>query len=371
MVSFADSPLVISIAAIVVYLTTLAASRISMYAKFLPDNPNGRSSHIRVTSRAGGVGIFGGWFAGIFILAAFSGSTEATFVAVKLAGISALAFCIGLADDKWALSPRLKFSGQVAAAALFVWLLGPLQVAPVPFFGEAALGFWGAGLTIVWIVGFMNAFNFMDGVNGISAGSALTGLVAFAIIALFTGAPVAAVLAILLAIACFAFLPANLGKGRLFMGDSGSQALSFLIAALGIYAANATAGHASALLMPVIFLPFIFDVAWTLAHRFIRRQNILAGHREHLYQLLLRQGFSHTKIAVLYMSLTAFSTAVAIFMLALSPGAQWLAAALLCALFSIGAVYIHISALKANLLAPRKRAPVSRAEADAVRQAAE
>jgi UDP-N-acetylmuramyl pentapeptide phosphotransferase/UDP-N-acetylglucosamine-1-phosphate transferase len=371
MASFTDSPLVISIAALVVYLTTLAASRIAMYAKFLPDNPNGRSSHVRVTSRAGGIGIFGGWFAGIFILAAFSGSSEATFVAIKLAGISVLAFCIGLADDKWALSPLVKFCGQVVAAGLFAWLLGPLQVAPIPFIGEVSLGLWGTGLTIIWIVGFMNAFNFMDGVNGIAAGSALTGLVAFSVIALLTGAPVAAVLAILLAIACFAFLPANLGKGRLFMGDSGSQALSFLIAALGIYAANATAGHASVMLMPVIFLPFIFDVGWTLTHRLIRGQNILAGHREHLYQLLLRQGFSHTKIAVLYMSLTAFSTTAAIFMLALSPGAQWLAVALLCALFLMGAAYIHISALRAGLLTTGKHSPVAASQASVVRQAAE
>ncbi len=371
MVSFTDSPMVISIAALVVYLTTLAASRISMYAKFLPDNPNGRSSHVRVTSRAGGIGIFGGWFAGIFILAAFSGSTEATFVAIKLAGISTLAFCIGLADDKWALSPLVKFSGQVVAAGLFAWLLGPLQVAPVPFVGEVSLGLWGDGLTIIWIVGFMNVFNFMDGVNGIAAGSALTGLVAFAVITLLAGAPVAAVLAILLAIACFAFLPANLGKGRLFMGDSGSQMLSFLIAGLGIYAANATAGHASAMLMPVIFLPFIFDVGWTLMHRFVRGQNIFTGHREHLYQLLLRQGFSHAKIAVLYMSLTAFSTAVAIFMLALSPGAQWLAVALLCALFLIGAAYIHVSALRAGLLTSGKHALAQSSETSGLRHAAE
>jgi UDP-N-acetylmuramyl pentapeptide phosphotransferase/UDP-N-acetylglucosamine-1-phosphate transferase len=371
MASFTDSPLVITIAALVVYLTTLAASRISMYAKFLPDNPNGRSSHVRVTSRAGGIGIFGGWIAGIFILAAFSGSAEATFVAVKLAGISVLAFCLGLADDKWALSPLVKFCGQVVAAGLFTWLLGPLQVAPIPFIGEVPLGLWGTGLTIIWIVGFMNAFNFMDGVNGIAAGSALTGLVAFAVIALLTGAPVAAVLAIFLAIACFAFLPANLGKGRLFMGDSGSQALSFLIAALGIYAANATAGHASAMLVPVIFLPFIFDVGWTLTHRLMRGQNILDGHREHLYQLLLRQGFSHTKIAVLYMSLTAFSAAVAIFMLTLSPGGQWLAVALLCALFSMGAAYIHVSALRAGLLTTGERASVAAHDGAAMHQAAE
>jgi len=368
MVSFTDSPLVITVAAIVVYLTTLTASGLAMYAKFLPDNPNGRSSHTRVISRAGGVGIFGGWFAGIFILAAFSGSSESIFVAVKLAGISALAFLIGLADDKWALSPVVKLSGQTVAAGLFVWLLGPLQSAPLPFIGEAALGFWGPALTIIWIVGFMNAFNFMDGVNGIAAGSALTGLIAFSVIALFTGAPIAAVTAILLAIACFGFLPANLGKGRLFMGDSGSQALSFLIAAFGIYAANATGGRASALIMPVIFLPFIFDVSWTLAHRLIRGQNILSGHREHLYQLLLRQGYSHAKVAVLYMSLTALCAGAAFLMLALAPRAQWIAPAALCALFLAGAAVVYISALKANLLAVSEDAPAERAS---IRQAAE
>ncbi len=371
MTGFSDRWLVIIIAGLVTYLTTLAACRLAMYADILPDNPNGRSSHSQVTSRAGGVGIFGGWFAGVFILASFSGGTASSFIAVKFAGIAFLAFLIGLADDKWALSPLFKFSGQAAVATLFTWLIGPLMLAPAPFLGEAPLGMWGVIVTVIWIVGFMNAFNFMDGANGIAAGSALTGLIAFSVIALFSGAAATAVLAILLAIACFGFLPANLARGRLFMGDSGSQAISFLIAGFGVYAANASDGRVSALIVPVIFLPFIFDVCWTLAHRVVRGQNILAGHREHNYQLLLRLGFTHAKVAIIYMSLTAFSAGAAILMLALSPEAQWLAPVLISAVFIVAAAHIYSSAAKAGILSEKPGATENAAPVQDIQRAAE
>lgn len=347
-----EGPLTLGVAGLVTCLTTLAASRLAMYAKFLPDRPNHRSSHDRVISRGGGIAIFAGWFAGVFIVAVFADIMPSPFVSVFFAGLAALVFCVGLADDRWSMTPLFKFSGQLAAAGLFCWLLGPLLFAPIPFLGEVSLGAWGVILTLLWIVGFMNAFNFMDGVNGIAGGSALAGLIAFSVIAIFAGAPGAAILSILLALACFGFLPSNLGKGRLFMGDSGSLMIAFLIAGLGIYAANVTNGRASVMIMPVIFLPFLFDVAWTLTHRIIRKQNILAGHREHLYQLLLRQGLSHAKVASLYMALTTFSAGAAILMLALAPSEQWIAPAALMVLFALGASYIHAGAVKDGLLTP-------------------
>lgn len=358
MIPAIDGPLIIVVAALVVLLTALALSRLSMHAKILPDNPNPRSSHDRVTSRAGGVGIFLAWCVGMLIYGGFSGAPDAALTLAKFAGISLLAFLVGLADDKWVLSPIWKFAGQFAAAGLFIWAFAPLEAAPLPFVGDTALApAAGAALTILWIVGFMNAFNFMDGVNGIAAGSAAIGLVAFCVVAAFAGALAPGLIALLMAVACFGFLPANLKHGRLFMGDSGSQAISFVIAALGVLAANETGGKVSPLIAPLIFLPFIFDVAWTLAHRLLRRQSILRAHREHLYQLILRQDHSHAKIAMIYMTLTALSAAAAIFMLTLAPSEQWLAPAAMAALFAVGATHVFSSAQKAGLLAPAPSQP--------------
>ena len=346
------APLIIFIAALVVFLTARLICQEAIRTRVLPDRPNHRSSHERATSRAGGIGIFAGWFAGMIIIAAFTGDYDTAVTSAAFTGIALLAFVVGLADDIWSLTPFWKFSGQSAVAALFCLVIGPLALIPTPFAGLLEIGPFGVVLTILWIVGFMNAYNFMDGVNGIAAGSALAGLIVFAVIAAFSGAPVAAVIAILLALSCFGFLPSNLIKGRLFMGDGGSQLIGFLIPALGVYAANISNGQVSIFVMPVIFLPFLIDVAWTLTHRLVRGQNILTGHREHIYQLLLRRGYSHTEVAVAYMSMVMTAGACAILMLALPPGRQWFFPLALSAVFLGGAVMIYRGAERRGFLAP-------------------
>ena len=345
-----DAPLILIVAGWITLLIALSASRVLSRSAVLPDKPNHRSSHAHVTSRAGGLAICGGWFAGVIILAAFSGSPAIAQAALAFAGLAVLAFAIGFADDNWAMSAYWKFAGQIAVASLFVVIFAPLAIAPLPFAGETVLGAAGVFLTIFWIVGFMNAFNFMDGANGIAAGAACVGLCVFAVIAAFMGAPVPAGASILLALACFGFLPTNLGRGKLFMGDNGSQSVSFIIAGLGVFAANETKGLISALVIPVIFLPFIFDVTWTLGHRILRKKSILHAHREHIYQLMLRFGASHLKVAMIYMGLTAFSSAVAILMLALPPQWQWAAPAALSAAFMVIATRIHHAAMRNGLL---------------------
>ena len=346
----------IAAAAIVALAVAFAGGRLAMGAKMLPDRPNHRSSHTHVTSRAGGLAIFAAWFVAMAVIGAFSGAPAVATFTAKLCGLAGLALIVGYADDRWALTPAFKFAGQFAVASLYVWVFGPIEMAPLPVVGMVALDpVTGYALTVFWIAGFMNAFNFMDGVNGIAAGCAAIGLAAFAIVAGFSGAPLAAVAALLLGAACFGFLPANMARGRLFMGDSGSQSVSFLIAALAVYAANASDGRVSALIVPVIFLPFILDVAWTLAHRTMRRQNILKAHREHLYQLRNRLGASHERVAVAYMTMTAFAAAGGILMLTLEPSRQALVPGLLGAIFVIYAALTHKDALRDGLFAPPPR----------------
>lgn len=349
-----DAPLILVVAGWVTIVISLSASRLLSSTGILPDKPNHRSSHERVTPRSGGLAIMGGWLAGVLIIAAFSGASGRAQTSLAFSGIALLALAIGYADDKWSMSSYWKFAGQFAAAALFAAVFTPLATAPIPFLGDMALGVGGAVLTLFWIVGFMNAFNFMDGSNGLAAGAACVGLCVFAVIAAFSGAPVSAAAAILLALACFGFLPANMSRGKLFMGDNGSQSVSFIIASLGVFAVNESAGRVSALVMPVIFLPFIFDVAWTLAHRIVRKKNILAAHREHLYQLLLRFGVTHLRVAMIYMGLTAFCGAAAIVMLALAPQWQWAAPAVTCLVFVVVAMQLHGAARRAGFFHDRQ-----------------
>ena len=171
-----------------------------------------------------------------------------------------------------------------------------------------------------------------------------------AVAAAATGAGLAGGAAVLLAAAVFGFLPLNFPRARLFLGDSGSQAVGFAIAAIAVIAAR-TGGGAAALVAPTVFMPFLFDVAFTLAHRAIRRRNILEAHNEHLYQLMIRLGARHASVTALYVLLVALSALAAIFANALSPALQALAPAGLAALFTAPALLVYRRASAAGLLA--------------------
>ena len=317
--------------------------------RFLLDRPTERSNHIGLTSRAGGVAIVAGFSVAAGLSALLDPSTA--LFALNIVAGAFLAFAVGFADDLVTLPPLWKFAGQIIAAGLFMLLFGPLQSGPLPLLGETALGAAGVVLTFFWIAGFMNAYNFMDGVNGIAASCGAFALTGLAAAAAFFGAQGTGFVAALAAAALIGFLPMNFPKGRLFMGDGGSQAAGFLIAALALAAAIQTEGAVSALFMPTAMAPFLFDVAFTLAHRFRRRRNVLSAHSEHLYQLLVRLGASHVQSTTIFLSLTALSTGAAITMLSLDPALQWIVPASLGLLFVAPALRLYARARSAGLLA--------------------
>ncbi|MEZ5894365.1 MAG: hypothetical protein R3C58_14635 [Parvularculaceae bacterium] len=349
-------PFILAAAAAFALAVSYCGSLFAARTRKLLDEPNGRSSHRHATPRSGGLAIFGGWCAGLFVLSAFSGDARLAGAAGLYALTGLFALVVGYTDDRFNLPARWKFFGQVAAAALFTGVFGPLQSLPIPFFGEVALPFvWGAVVTILWIVAFINAFNFMDGANGLAAGTAAAGLGWICVVVSFSGAPFLAGLGPLLALAACGFLPQNLKRGRLFMGDSGSHGLGLLIAGFGVLGANWTGERMSFLVTPVVFMPLIFDVGWTLVSRFLRGQRLAEAHREHLYQLLMRGGMTHAEVAVLYIGLVCLCAAASIMMLTLPPAQHWLVPAALIALFSPFAVSITKKALARGDLAIRKK----------------
>jgi UDP-GlcNAc:undecaprenyl-phosphate GlcNAc-1-phosphate transferase len=350
------APLIIAAAALTTLVAAYASARIAVRAGFLLDRPNDRSSHVRVTPRSGGIAIFAAWAAGMAIVAALMHDPEALQLTVKLVLIAGFVLFLGLADDAFAPTPLIKFVGQFAAAALFVAAFGALEIAPLPIVGDVALGPFAAPLTIFWIVGFMNAFNFMDGVNGIAAACGAFVLAGLAVASAYAGSTYWAIAALLCATALVGFLPVNFPKGRLFMGDNGSQTVGFLLAAIAVAAANEPGASTSALFAPVAILPFLFDVAFTLGHRVVRRQSIAAAHREHLYQVLLRLGCSHARVTAIYLSLTALATTGAVLMLRLVPREQWYAPVALILLMAAPAAMLYARALRLGVIASRRPA---------------
>jgi len=230
----------------------------------LLDVPNPRSSHEIPTPRLGGVAVMAGAWAGAALLRPEDGWPLLIF--------ATLAGTVGLVDDFGNLHFGVKAAGQ-AAAALALVLVVP------PSFMEAAgvLAPLAGALAVVWLVALMNAFNFMDGIDGISGSTAVANALFLAALA----PDGAAVLAVFVG-AALGFLAWNLAPATIFLGDSGSHFVGFLLGGAALYA-----GGEAAPLLPlaalVVFAPYLFDTAYTLMRRLRAGKNVFSAHREHIY----------------------------------------------------------------------------------------
>jgi UDP-N-acetylmuramyl pentapeptide phosphotransferase/UDP-N-acetylglucosamine-1-phosphate transferase len=250
------------------------------------DEPNHRSSHDRPKPRGGGLAVVTVILAA-WVTAAVTGGQAGAAFWLGIAGAVMLA-AVSWADD---LKPRpasLRFGVQVAAVALGLWALDPGPV----FQGLLPLPLDRALTAVLWLW-FINLFNFMDGIDGItgvetiaiSIGLALiaSGLLHFPLGTFETAVPAAAALG---------FLFWNWSPARIFLGDVGSVPLGYLLGwFLIVFAANGF--WEPALILPLYYLA---DATWTLARRALRRETLWRAHREHFYQRAVQRGFSHAAV---------------------------------------------------------------------------
>lgn len=276
-----SAPLAFSVSFICVRLL------LSRFSSFTLDHPNERSLHERAVPRTGGIAILAG------SATAFAFEVSALWLPIGLAAaLSAISFL----DDIAGLPPIARLAGHVLAALAFAWfLLTPVH--PAVFVLLV--------LSVAWMT---NAYNFMDGSDGLAGGMSVIGFGAYALAAELAGAAALASLAVALAAASFAFLLSNFHPARIFMGDVGSIPLGFLAGALGITGWHEGAwGPAFPIL---VFSPFIADATLTLLRRLLRRERLWQAHREHCYQRLVLMGFGHRRVALLaYLLMLAAATA--------------------------------------------------------------
>lgn len=256
------------------------------------DRPNARSSHSVPTVRGGGVAIIATILAGIFWFGRGQGGLEpaAGLIAVCVAVLALVSFI----DDLKSIGPLIRFGCHGASAAAVLWWLGAPETPLAGLSGQViALALHAVGF--LWIAGHTNAFNFMDGINGIAGGqAAVTGL-GTAGLALAAGLPAnhpVVWLSLLIAGAAAGFLPHNFPKARMFMGDVSSAPLGFLLAAVGWWLA-VEAGWAWLVVVGLLHANFVLDTAITLLRRMARGERWYDAHREHFYQRLVRAGKSH------------------------------------------------------------------------------
>jgi UDP-GlcNAc:undecaprenyl-phosphate/decaprenyl-phosphate GlcNAc-1-phosphate transferase len=273
----------------------------SPLARRLVAAPTADRWHERATPLFGGVGIFLGLTAGIWIAAA----AHAFPVTKELGGIYggiAILFVAGLTDDVRALPPLAKLLLQFAAAGLVIATGTNVHLVHSDIVAGA--------IALVWLVGMTNAFNLLDNMDGLAATLAAIAFAFFAIDAVSVH-PSDTVLALALAgaLSCAGFLPFNLrphGKALVFMGDSGSQVLGFTLAALGLSASWKVAGTTIAtFILPILVLAVpILDTTLVTIVRLLEGRPVYQGGRDHSSHRLVRFGLSE-KHAVLLLALIA------------------------------------------------------------------
>jgi len=324
----APLPFALAVAFAVSLVVTRVAEVVGRRRSLL-DIPNERSSHAVPTPRIGGLGIIAGTIAG-WLLA--TGTPDPTLAVIV--GASLLLAVVGLIDDVRVTSVLFKYSGQLIAAAVVAIAIRPtldvwILELDVVIDGPAALL-----IVTIWLTALTNAVNFMDGIDGLIGGvAAMVCLLATAVVAAGTVPLVACV-----AVACLGFLVWNQAPASVFMGDVGSQFLGLVIGAALLLQPTGTTAVA-----PVVLLvaPLLLDTGYTLIARAIAGKDILAGHREHLYQRLVVAGRSHREVAAGYIVATAVTGSLAIAWADLSPVLQALAIAALVAGFVAEVAFVR------------------------------
>ncbi len=282
------------------------------------DLPGGRKRHRRSMPRLGGIAIV----AGIVIsvgpgLALFSGNrfgvpspTEVLWFTVA----ATIIFALGLADDVFGVGPFWKLLFQVVAASIVVGLGWQFTVLRVPLEGRFDLGTLAPILALVWIVGVTNAINFIDGLDGLAAGIVAIISSSLLVLAMFQRSPETVVVTGCIAGACLGFLRHNWRPARIYMGDSGSLTLGFLLATISIRSVPSLKASATvAVLVPILALGLpVFDTLLVMLYRFLRGHKLMnrfarmfRADRAHLHHLLLDHQTERSRVLFILYGLAA------------------------------------------------------------------
>ncbi|MEO7773481.1 MAG: glycosyltransferase family 4 protein [Steroidobacteraceae bacterium] len=265
----------------------------------LLDVPNSRSSHEQPTPRGGGVAIVLTTSVAVLVLA-WLGRLEAGLVWALLAGGLTVGL-LGLIDDRYSLPAACRLLVHLAVAVATLWLLGgvpPLRVGPY-LIDVGLAGYLVGGTAIVWT---LNLFNFMDGIDGIAASEAVFIAVAGALLGSENwGGSGGQLICLAFAAACCGFLVWNWPPARIFMGDSGSGYVGYLIAVFALVAARDD--PAALWVWLILGGAFFADATVTLLRRLMRRESLVTPHRSHAYQGLARRWRSHRAATLLVVAI--------------------------------------------------------------------
>lgn len=259
-----------------------------------------RRMHDHPIPRMGGLAIFIGCVVSILLFADVDRALRGILIG------ACIIVAVGVVDDAHPLGAGVKFILQIVAALIAVWNGVVIQTIANPFFfGDNPywnFGIWAVPITVIWIVAVTNSVNLIDGLDGLADGVSTIGALTMLIIALMMGDLEIAVITAALVGACVGFIPYNRNPAKIFMGDTGSTFLGFMLATvsvIGLFKLYAVISF----IVPFIILGFpIFDTVSAFTRRILKGQNPMKADRSHTHHKLIDMGMNQKQaVATLYM----------------------------------------------------------------------
>ncbi|HEY6240666.1 MAG TPA: hypothetical protein VIW78_07485 [Burkholderiales bacterium] len=271
------------------------------------DVPNPRSSHSRPVPKSGGIAFVATFVIGsliIYFVADIARIDDRYFWGYLISAV--LLAIVSFVDDITQKTFLAKILTQVLCVSVVLVSGVIVKRLAVPYWGEIQLGSLGYLLTFLWLLGLTNAYNFMDGLDGLAAGVAVIAAGFLCAIAFEQKSVFVYMSSYVLFAGAAGFLLFNFPPARIFMGDVGSSFLGFTFATLAVIGSSLDLGRLSFYIVPMLLFHFIFDTAFTFVRRLVRGEKVLQAHRTHLYQLLNRVGYSHRSVSFLHYGMTVF-----------------------------------------------------------------
>ena len=294
LISFASTPVVIGIAKKI---------------KAIDVPKDERRVHKKPIPLIGGLAIFYGFLVSVLCFC----DIEEPIIGILLGAF--VIVITGVIDDKYSLPAKVKLLMQVVAAIIVIVFGVEIKHIENPFTNQyITFGWLSIPITIIWIAGVTNAVNLTDGLDGLAAGISTIASLSLLILIMFTDNLNLAIITAALAGAGFGFLPYNFNPAKIFMGDTGSMFLGYMLACISVQGLMKTYTIIS-FAMPILVLGLpIFDTIFAIVRRLVTGKSIMAPDRGHLHHRLLDMGFSQRQTVAILYTLTAILCLTALVM---------------------------------------------------------
>ncbi len=303
------------------------------------DKPDARKVHARPIPRIGGIGIYAAFMVSILVQLLFVDLTpEYMMSLIGLMVGGTIVVAIGIIDDYCDLPAKVKLLGQIIAAAVLVVAFDVrIDFITDPLGDFIYLEWFAIPATIFWVVGLTNTVNLIDGLDGLAAGVSSIAAITIFLVAMEEGIPFVAMLTAALAGAAVGFLYYNFNPARIFMGDTGSMFLGFMLAGISVVGAVKSAATI-ALIVPILALGLpILDTTFAIVRRARNHRPIFKPDKGHLHHRLLAHGFTQKQAVLLMYVVSGLFGLCALALTVVSPQAATLIILIVAAAVFIGA----------------------------------